>query len=256
MKIRVWSDLHIDGAAFAQGEACRKNPACKEETLVLAGDTSNSVNATIQYANSMASSFKYVVVVLGNHEFYKGMPYSTISSIAGLASQNVYILNKDSVLLDDVMFIGATLWTDFHNDPRVEAAAKQSINDFNLMYVNANEKVTPLWMRKKFKEEFEYIKTMVRDCYDKSVVVTHFPPLRRFQHPRWGSVNQNPLNAYFMTNNEEIYDWTFDAWICGHTHDPSYFSEVGQKFVCNPRGYAYRGKNENAEFDPDLILEI
>ena len=257
MKIRVWSDLHIDGATFAEGENCRKMSSYhRDEILVLAGDTSNSAISTLQYANSFANKFHAIIVVLGNHEFYKGFPYSDVSDLKNIAIKNVHLLDKEAIQVSGITFIGATLWTDFNDDPRIELVAQRGINDFNLMYVSAHEKVTPLWMRKKHLEELEYIRQMTKVVKGPKVIITHFPPLREFQHPRWGSVNQNPLNAYFMTNNVEIYDWEFDAWICGHTHDGKQFEVAGKKFVCNPRGYAYRGEPENKDFDPNLILEI
>ena len=33
-------------------------------------------------------------------------------------------------------------------------------------------------------------------------------------------------------------------------------SSSGTRVVCNPRGYVFRGKAENPEFNPELVVEI
>ncbi|MEO8655932.1 MAG: metallophosphoesterase, partial [Ramlibacter sp.] len=45
-------------------------------------------------------------------------------------------------------------------------------------------------------------------------------------------------------------------WIHGHTHDSFDYRMNGTRVVCNPRGYAKNGVNENARFDPDFIAEV
>jgi predicted phosphodiesterase len=45
-------------------------------------------------------------------------------------------------------------------------------------------------------------------------------------------------------------------WIHGHTHDSFDYTVHRTRVVCNPRGYAKAGTNENPRFDPDLIIEV
>jgi hypothetical protein len=45
-------------------------------------------------------------------------------------------------------------------------------------------------------------------------------------------------------------------WIHGHTHDSFDYLLNGTRIVCNPRGYARSGVNENPLFDPDLIIPV
>lgn len=255
MKIRIWSDLHADGAAmrFAQN--------CPDETLILAGDTANSMHALKIIVTDIAAKFKNVVLVLGNHEFYHGDVYDTFSTrfksdMYNLG--NVHLLNKEYIKLEDVTFIGATLWSDFNNrDPRVECAASMNINDFKLMQVLDGVKVSTDWMYKKNKEELEFIRNTCKSINGKKVVITHFPPMKKFQHPKWGTTRQNPINGYFMSDSaHQLKDIDFVMWVCGHTHDPSDFEMWGKRFICNPRGYCYRGKTENESFDINKVVEI
>ena len=45
-------------------------------------------------------------------------------------------------------------------------------------------------------------------------------------------------------------------WVHGHTHDSFDYTINGTRVVCNPRGYVIDGVNENARFDPDLVIAI
>lgn len=45
-------------------------------------------------------------------------------------------------------------------------------------------------------------------------------------------------------------------WIHGHTHDSFDYRLNGTRVLCNPRGYARDGVNENALFDPQLVVEV
>ena len=45
-------------------------------------------------------------------------------------------------------------------------------------------------------------------------------------------------------------------WVHGHTHDSFDYTVDGTRVVCNPRGYAKAGVDENPRFDPDFIVEI
>ena len=42
----------------------------------------------------------------------------------------------------------------------------------------------------------------------------------------------------------------------GHTHDSFDYVVRGTRVVCNPRGYAKDGVNENPAFDPEFVVEI
>jgi hypothetical protein len=42
----------------------------------------------------------------------------------------------------------------------------------------------------------------------------------------------------------------------GHTHDSFDYDLDGTRVVCNPRGYARGGVNENPRFDPHLTITV
>jgi hypothetical protein len=45
-------------------------------------------------------------------------------------------------------------------------------------------------------------------------------------------------------------------WVHGHTHDSFDYEVNGTRVVCNPRGYARNGINENVGFDPNFCVAV
>jgi predicted phosphodiesterase len=254
VKIRIWSDLHQDGARFLFD----KN--CQDEVLVLAGDTSNSLAGTVNFINGIHDLFKAVIVVAGNHEYYRHDPLSTFTELfrAEFAGKNVHLLNPDSVKIDAVTFIGGTLWSDFNRgDPLCMWAAQRGINDFRLIETKPGVRITPEWMIRQCEYELNFIREECKRVEGKKVIVTHFPMLRDFQHPKWGSLSENPLNGYFMSDfSHKVMDLEFDLAVAGHTHSSAAFEKYGKRWVANPRGYCYKGIAENEEWDENLVISV
>jgi hypothetical protein len=77
---------------------------------------------------------------------------------------------------------------------------------------------------------------------------------RRSIHPGFaGSL----LNACFVPDADYLADGSrVRLWVHGHTHDSFDYRLNGSRMVCNPRGYARNGVNENAAFDPDFMVEF
>jgi hypothetical protein len=45
-------------------------------------------------------------------------------------------------------------------------------------------------------------------------------------------------------------------WVHGHTHDSFDYTIKGTRVVCNPRGYARDGVNENPHFEPGFTVQV
>ena len=73
-------------------------------------------------------------------------------------------------------------------------------------------------------------------------------------HPRFaGSL----LNACFVSDAEHLLGaGRTGLWVHGHTHDSFDYAVNGTRVICNPRGYARDGVNENPHFDPGLVIEV
>jgi hypothetical protein len=67
------------------------------------------------------------------------------------------------------------------------------------------------------------------------------------QHPR--SIAHLLLNACFVSDAEHPGVDRAQWWIHGQTHDSLEHVLNGTRVICNPRGPAKAGVNENARFD-------
>jgi Icc-related predicted phosphoesterase len=87
-----------------------------------------------------------------------------------------------------------------------------------------------------------------------TVVITHHAPSRKSIHRRFA---ESLLNACFVSDAERLIDGSRTRlWIHGHTHDSFDYFLNGTRVLCNPRGYAMNGVNENPLFDANLLVEI
>jgi predicted phosphodiesterase len=220
---------------------------------VLAGDVARP-KAAIAWA---ASAGKPVVYVAGNHEFYGGSLEATVAELRRLAASTpVRILDNEALVIDGVRFLGSTLWTDFMlrgpGAPKAAAMreAERLIRDFQRI-----EAFTPEHSARLFQRNAAWLERMLREPHEgPTVVVTHHAPSPMSIHPRFaGSL----LNNCFVSDAERLVDGRRCAlWIHGHTHDSFDYRLNGARVLCNPRGYAKNGVNENRVFDPALVVDL
>jgi predicted phosphohydrolase len=116
MKLHVLADIHVEFGAFTP-------PKTGADLIVLAGD----VHIGQKGLNWAKEAFKgrEVVYVLGNHEYYgKALPKLTDLIKTSAQGSNVHILENDKFVMDNVVFLGCTLWTDFKLLGEPEVGAK------------------------------------------------------------------------------------------------------------------------------------
>ena len=200
----------------------------------------------------------------GNHEFYGGSIAATLKSLKALsAGTAVRVLDNDEVVIDGVRFIGSTLWTDFRlfgdGEQRTAAVAEalRFMRDYSRIFLDDAllQRFTPLDSATLFQRHAAWLAHRLAQPHDgPTVVITHHAPSLSSIHPRFaGSL----LNACFISDAEHLLDGNRVAlWVHGHTHDSFDYQLNGTRVVCNPRGYAKDGVNENAQFDPDFIAAV
>lgn len=253
MKLNILSDLHIGFSAL-------DTPLNDADVVVLAGD----VGPPRQAAQWAMRLHKPVIFVLGNHEFYGSSIDVAAAELKRLcAGTPIHVLDNDEVVIDGVRFIGSTLWTDFmlFGDGAERAAAiveaQRLMRDFSRIRIDAPTGVlfTPDHAARLFERNAAWLARRLDVPHaGPTVVVTHHAPSRRSIHPRFAD---SPLNACFVSDAEHLVgadraQW----WIHGHTHDSFDYVLNGTRVICNPRGYAKAGVNENASFDPDLTIDV
>lgn len=125
MKIQVISDLHMEFGS----ELLHYTGA---DLIIMAGDVHIGTKG-VEWMQTLQIDTP-VIYVLGNHEYYKGNYPKTLHKIKEAAEgTNIIVLENDTVLIDDITFHGATLWTDFElfGSPEVYGSLCQDkMNDY------------------------------------------------------------------------------------------------------------------------------
>lgn len=206
--------------------------------------------------------FPHTIYVAGNHEFYNGKFFAGIDYLREECAKhnNVYFLERDTKIIDDVVFIGGTLWTDLNkHDPLTMHAICDMMNDYRIIrndrreYARLSAQDTAL----RHKLTLEYFKLMLSEHKDKRcVVVGHHSP--SFQ-----SVHETYKNQYLMNGgyHSDLSEFIVDhpqikLWTHGHTHHPFDYMIGETRIVCNPRGYESDGYCEDTKWNPTLTVEI
>lgn len=246
VKLHVLSDLHLGVAGLDIARSAA-------HAVVLAGDIARP-GAAVEWARRLA---KPVLYVPGNHEFYGGSLAGTVEELKRLcAGSRISVLDNDAAVLDGVRFLGSTLWTDFmlFGDGEQRSTAMREgarfMRDFERI-----ESFTPAQSAQLFARNAAWLARKLAERHaGPTVVVTHHAPSPRSIHPRFVG---SPLNACFVSDAEHLVDGRRCAlWIHGHTHDSFDYRLNGTRVLCNPRGYAKHGVNENERFDPGLVVEV
>lgn len=129
MKVALASDLHLE---FDDIILTNEQNA---DVLILSGDicVAKMIDKFIPFFANCANQFPHVVYVVGNHEHYGYDFKYTISDIkrALQSLPNIHVLDKEVFKLDDVTFIGGTLWTDMNNcDQLTLYHMRSAMNDY------------------------------------------------------------------------------------------------------------------------------
>ena len=156
MKIAICSDLHLEF-----GDINLQNTE-NADVLILGGDICVAAdigkpdpnnfmegaksNRITDFFNRCSFQFPHVIYVMGNHEHYHGDFATSGKKLKSLLESNmlgnVYLLDKETKKIDDVTFVGGTLWTDMNDDDEMtKFHVARRMNDFQCVG-NSNRMVT------------------------------------------------------------------------------------------------------------------
>ena len=178
MRIQFMSDLHME--LWDNSRYIKSNEfEAKGDVLVLAGDTfylRDIIAPQKRFWNWASKSFRQVLLVPGNHEFYSNSDVTERGdSWQWLFRENVgYYYNK-VVRIDDVDFIFTTLWSRI---PEVDMFhVHRGMNDFRQILYDGH-RFTPDDFNFEHEKCLRFLKQAVEQSTAKHiVVVTHHLPI-------------------------------------------------------------------------------
>lgn len=233
--------------------------------VVLAGDidvAKKRGHHVYPFLKDLSERFKFVIYVAGNHEFYHGaiekVQKYIREDIADL--KNVHFMEDQSIVVDDVLFIGSTLWTDYNEWNPMTVMLADRMNDYHQIATTPNgvafSKVKPRDLFRRHIHSRDYIFNEIergRESCRKIVVVTHHAPSFASLDPMYAS---DPMNPFYASElSEMILDGGPDLWVHGHTHCSNDYVIGNTRIVLNPRGYVNKDfEVENEEWIEHLIL--
>lgn len=253
MKLHIVSDLHLGQGALAL-------PATDADVIVLAGDIARPRDA-LAWAARLG---KPTLAIAGNHEFYGSSLAATRRALKeASAGTCVRVLDDEAVVIGGVRFLGSTLWTDFRvtgdgeSRSHAQRQAQGFMRDFSRIFIDdaLAQPLTPQHTVRLFEAHAAWLEEQLAQEHDgPTVVITHHAPSPSSIHPRFTG---SPINAAFVSNLEALMGAErVQLWVHGHTHDSFDYRIKGTRVVCNPRGYAKNGVDENAAFDPAFVVEV
>jgi len=249
MKLQILSDLHLSRGGLEGVDT-------DADVVILAGDIARPKDAVAWARAHFTCPALYVP---GNHEFYGGTLVDTVAELRRLCvGTSIRVLDAEATVIDGVRFLGATLWSDFRivGEQREAAMAEARRFMYDFSRIRLGEATfTPEDSADVFALHAGWLERALAEPHaGPTVVITHHAPSAKSIHPRFaGSL----LNGCFVSDAERLAGGErARLWIHGHTHDSFDYTLNGTRVVCNPRGYAKDGVNENALFDPRFTVEI
>ena len=276
MRINIASDIHLE---FGPIEFKNTEGA---DALILSGDICVATHLGHKddadkrsreihdFFEMCCNEYDNVIYIVGNHEHYNGDFQRTIPHLKEHLCaylENLHILDKAVVTINDITFIGGTLWTDMNKeDPSTLYSIGNMMNDFIKIYngdvdnrgkpYKVVNRLTPDDVVVDHKAMLEYIRKIVDGKYDqKFVVVGHHAPSKLSTKPKYQD-DYIMNGAYSSDLSEFILDHPqIKLWTHGHTHDNFDYLVGSTRVVCNPRGYI-KYEHQADIFNPNIIYEI
>ena len=234
-------------------------PAVTCDVTVLAGDIHQGIQG-VQWAQETFTG--PILMVLGNHELYgHDWPGLLERCKKEAEGSNVTVLENDEQVFEEhkVIFMGATLWTDFElngNKNRDMALAKQGMNDYNVIrQTGTGEALTPTQTEAAHRRSRTFLSSALLSNWKlfpeyKRVVITHHLPSHlsisaRYQNDKLSPAFASSLKLFGIVESPSL-------WIHGHSHTKADYVLVTTRVLANPRGYP----GERSGFNPKLVVAV
>lgn len=265
MRMTVMSDVHLEFGALIPENTHNT------DVLILAGDICvashflphkiNDWTEQINHYNDFFAAcnrqWERVYYVMGNHEHYYGDLYETEYYLRRFLNkyENIKILERKSDEFEGVVFVGATIWTDFNKyDPYTVMTCEQGMNDFVLIQT-PNGRLTAEDVFVEHHKALDFIKKTCNDNANKPIVVIgHHAPSTLSVKPKYDK--DHVINGAYRSDLSEIMldNINIKYWFHGHTHDNFDYTIGETRVICNPRGYY--GHSLNGSFEPTAVYEL
>jgi predicted phosphohydrolase len=220
------------------------------DILILAGDIGSlyKYEQLKTFLVNLCKYFKIVLYIPGNHEYYITHNYcpQNMDSLLNRLNQlensieNLYVLNRSSVQIEDICIVGCTLWSE----PYVPLPK---------FIVRVHGMNTSMY-RQLHREDLKYIKRMIKYCQKKNkklLVVTHHCPTysvittTKKKNDKYVSLYASNLD-YLLNSN------MVNTWVSGHIHiNFDLITDGGTHLVGNQKG---KPKDRIKDYNKNFVI--
>jgi hypothetical protein len=279
VRIHLVSDLHTD----IRDNGDFKPAVVDCDVIVVAGDAQAPGTLALRKVRELYPDRAMpLIYVPGNHDFYSEGDKKLRAlnpalqttyghqrlEMPAVASELGIILLDDAVtVIDDVRFIGSTLWSDFSARPGYVAFdtavrdAARLMNDYKFIKVGkgrSRDRIRPGDTINAHKIARNFIEKALAEPFEGgTAVITHHAP--SYRSLLGAGVQFAEMDWCYASNLEHLMtgENAPQIWMHGHVHANRDFVVGETRVVANPRGYpAALGQRENPDFDPAFVAEI
>lgn len=240
VKIKIISDIHLELSTNPNIVINELFSHSLNTILILAGDIGNPYSDTyLNLLKHVSSCYYHIILITGNHEYYNNEIHETDNYIRQLCKDlaNVHFLQTDSIEIDNIRFIGCTLWSNCDID------YSSFINDFVKI-----KKFSVYEYIKLHYLQAEFLKQNIIENDKINIVVTHHLPSYKLISQKF---KNHFLNSYFASELENLMQYA-NYWICGHTHQYIRKKIGNCECIINPIGY----NNEVTLYEKECMIDI
>lgn len=269
--MRVWliSDIHVESLRGWDLPSGEQRPDF--DVLVCAGDLITRFERGVVWLQQRIPD-RPIIYVAGNHEAWGTDIDVTLDKARNAAAgSNVHVLERESISIDGVTFLGATGWTDFAlfgNQLLAMNVAAEGMNDYRKIRTRSYaEKLRPIDTLRRHEATRAFLAyELARPKSGPRFVVTHHCPFPDIQESQPGLIEAaycSDMTDLMVRSNDPLSGHAIvppDVWAFGHTHR-SCDRIIGlTRVVSNAKGYGpFMPRHrawENPSFNPTFTFEL
>lgn len=246
MKIFYTSDLHNDCHEFKNDLVFYGSHP--DDILVVAGDV-NTKGRSIADIEAVSKLWKYIIYVPGNHDWW-GLSMTLDTHKQYSDKENVITLINESVVLDDILFVGTTLWAKILNPLHAYQFALM-MNDNKRIRTRGYHRFTGVDCGCEYKKATDYIQQAITKYPNvkTKILVTHHAISRKSLNPIYAG---ELSNDFYASGDDYLLDG-FDYHIHGHIHMVNDYMLNNTRVLANPNGYS---RSEVPDYDRSRYIDV
>lgn len=242
--LNSWMNEYDDYVPHIESFVQSLLPKKISNVLVIAGDLGHDNEQNELFIKSIKKYYEYILIVHGNHDFYMSFnrelfKYDSINRWNDMKTKlskikNTYILEGNTVEIDNVTFGGTGMWYDCSYGLNILNSSLSDIMKLWSDHLSDSMFIEglPSNILDMYQEENKKLKKVI-DISD--IIVTHVSP-------DWSIISEvyrnNLNNSFFYFDGREYFDKINNKiWCYGHTHEKKKYYKHGCLFVNNSLGY-------------------